>query len=34
VLEDLRGRLGGDVEKGIDHSSMNHGGGAHAGHGG
>ncbi|GAB2772736.1 lipoprotein [Streptomyces chlorus] len=29
VLDDLRGRLGGDVEEGIDHSSMNHGGGAH-----
>ncbi|PWI06829.1 hypothetical protein DIZ27_31490 [Streptomyces sp. NWU339] len=38
VLDDLRGRLGGDVEEGIDHSSMDHGGGAHAsghaGHGG
>lgn len=30
VLEDLRGRLGGDVEKGIDHGGMDHGGGAHA----
>ncbi|WP_406727899.1 hypothetical protein WJ438_29390 [Streptomyces sp. GD-15H] len=38
VLDGLRGRLGGDVEEGIDHSSMDHGGGAHAsghaGHGG
>ncbi|MBL3668627.1 hypothetical protein JL475_22065 [Streptomyces sp. M2CJ-2] len=38
VLDDLRGRLGGDVEEGIDHSTMDHGGGAHAsghaGHGG
>ncbi|MGY3201268.1 hypothetical protein [Streptomyces sp. TE5632] len=38
VLDDLRGRLGGDVEEGIDHSNMDHGGGAHAsghaGHGG
>ncbi|MFC9955727.1 hypothetical protein ACFVIN_35860, partial [Streptomyces prasinus] len=24
-----RGRLGGDVEEGIDHSAMDHGGGAH-----
>ncbi|MFE7815370.1 hypothetical protein ACFU5P_26200 [Streptomyces sp. NPDC057433] len=30
VLEDLRGRLGGDVEEGIDHSGGGHGGGAHA----
>ncbi|SDC20887.1 hypothetical protein [Streptomyces prasinopilosus] len=29
VLEDLRGRLGGDVEEGIDHAAMDHGGGAH-----
>ncbi|MFF9218753.1 hypothetical protein [Streptomyces viridosporus] len=38
VLDDLRGRLGGDVEEGIDHGGMDHGGGAHAsghtGHGG
>lgn len=38
VLDDLRGRLGGDVEEGIDHANMDHGGGAHAsghaGHGG
>ncbi|WP_344047003.1 hypothetical protein [Streptomyces thermoalcalitolerans] len=36
VLEDLRGRLGGDLEKGVDHSGMNHGGTQHGGtdHGG
>lgn len=27
LLEDLQGRLGGDVEEGIDHSNMDHGGG-------